>query len=243
MEGIEKDVIEAIRKVRAADFEVSVATSVDQVSRDCLAETYELLTKLDIQFWRLGQPQERGNWRGATSVLSLEDEAEVYAPLFRRWIKDGKPLSVQFGGFFLGAGRDVPVQDWESRMRHTPQSYDCGACRESPCLLPDGTLLPCPGYTDLALQDRMPNILRDGLPAALRQPLFRSIVDRKKGDLFAENPECATCEWFADCGMGCRAIAFAETKNLMAKDPVSCELRRRGYKQRFDEWAAACVEG
>ncbi|MEW6357869.1 MAG: radical SAM protein [Planctomycetota bacterium] len=239
--AIEGGVIEAIRKVRAADFQVIVATSVDRTTRDCLPHTYELLKGLGIQFWRLSPPQERGNWRGAMTGLSLEEEAEAYEPLLRRWVEDGRPISLQLGGFFRGAGRDVSVPDQDPRAQHTPDSYDCGACRETPCLLPDGTLLPCPGYTDTAVQDRMPNVLRDGLSKALNQPFLRTMLDMKKGDLLAENEECAVCEWFAECGMGCRAIALAETGNLMARDPVACDLWKRGYNRRFAECTGAAT--
>ena len=235
--GIEEGVIEAIRKVRAAGFNAVISTSVDRVSRECLADTYELLKKLDIQVWRLAVPQERGNWRGATTGLLLEDEAKIYEPLFRRWLEDGRPFSIEFGGFFRSTGHDFPIQDRNSDILFTPESFDCSLCREHPNILPDGTLLPCPGYTDSALQDSMPNVLRDGLPEALNQPLFRSIVDMRKSDLLVENQECTDCEWFAECGMGCRAQAFAETGSITAKDPVSCRIWKEGYRKRFQESA------
>ncbi|NOZ19890.1 MAG: hypothetical protein GXP25_02245 [Planctomycetes bacterium] len=86
--------------------------------------------------------------------------------------------------------------------------------------MPDGTLLPRPGYTDTVLQGRMPNVLRDGLSKVLSDSFLRSIADMKKSDLLARNEECATCERFEDCGMGCRASAVIETGDLMANGPL-----------------------
>jgi radical SAM protein with 4Fe4S-binding SPASM domain len=235
--GIEQGVIEGIRKVRAAGFTVAIATSVDSVSKDSLADTYDLLKGLDIQSWRIAPPQRTGNWRGTTTDLSFEEEAKVYEPLLLRWLDDGKPFDIQLGGFFRGAGRNGPAPQEEPKIRHTPDSYDCGSCREMPYLLPDGTLLPCPGYTGTVLQDRMPNILRDGLSKAWSRSFLRSVADMRKSDLLARNEECGRCEWFAECGLGCRASALVETGDLMAKDPSSCELWKKGYRKRFQELA------
>ena len=234
MKGIEQEVIEAIRRVRAAGFPVVIATSVDRVSKGSLTDTYELLRGMDIGYWRIALPYNTGNWRGATTALSFEEEAEIYAPLLGLWLADGKPFDLELGGFFEGASRrNRPGPEREETIRYAPENYDCGACREMPNLLPDGTLLPCPGYTDTILHDRMPNVIRLGLSKALIQPFFRSIADMKKSDLLLENEECNTCELFELCGMGCRAIAVASTGELMAKDPVACRIWKEGYKQRF----------
>ncbi len=118
---------------------------------------------------------------------------------------------------------------------YTPEGFDCGACREQPNLLPDGTLVPCPGYVDSILQDRMPNLLREDLSEVWTRSFLRRIANLRKKDLLARNPECAACELFKECGMGCRASALTQTGNLMAKDAITCELCKKGYKERFRE--------
>jgi radical SAM protein with 4Fe4S-binding SPASM domain len=130
--------------------------------------------------------------------------------------------------------------DMPDRPTYTPEGYDCGACREQPNLLPDGTLVPCPGYVDSILQNRMPNLLRDDLSEVWTRSFLREIADLRKKDLLAKNPECAACELFKECGVGCRASALTETGNLMAKDPIACELCRKGYKKRFRDLRTLC---
>jgi len=119
--------------------------------------------------------------------------------------------------------------------KYSPDSYDCGACREQPNVLPDGTLVPCPGYVDSILQERMPNLLREDLSQVWTRSFLRQIADMKKKDLFARNPECVACELFKECGMGCRASALTETGDLMAKDPLACEVCRMDYKKQFPD--------
>jgi radical SAM protein with 4Fe4S-binding SPASM domain len=130
------------------------------------------------------------------------------------------------------AGLKRPA-DLPDAPTYTPESYDCGACREQPNVLPDGTLVPCPGYVDSIVQARMPNLLREDLSAVWSRSFLRQIADMKKKDLFARNPECVACELFKECGMGCRASALTETGDLMAKDPLACEVCRNGYKKPF----------
>jgi radical SAM protein with 4Fe4S-binding SPASM domain len=267
--GTESRVIDAIRRLRAARFPVTVATAMDTVNLDRLADTYELMKKLDVQAWRIAAPQATGNWRGTTTAASLDEQAKTCASLLKRWVKDGQPFGIQLGGFFRGGrpreagtdpeGRSASERAANGRARKpsrpssarrgrladppdrpvfTPDSYDCGACREKPNLLPDGTLVPCPGYVDSIVQARMPNLLREDLSKVWTRSYLREITDLRKKDLLARNPECVACELFKECGIGCRASALTETGNLMAKDPIMCELCKKDYKKRFRDMVA-----
>lgn len=240
-EGIEPCVIAGITKVRAAGFRVVVSTSIDRLNKDCMDATYNVLKGLDIQSWRIAPPQEMGNWRGSVTQLSFEEQDQVYAPLLKRWLADGKPFDIQLGAYFNDKGRDSPEPRKPSQVRYISEAYDCGTCRENPYLLPDGTLLPCPGYTDTVLQNRMPNILLDGLSKAWSESLLRSIANLKKTALLAKNVECCHCDLFEECGMGCRASAVVKTGDLMAKDPLACEIAKRGYKKKYQKLAGVAT--
>ncbi len=141
-----------------------------------------------------------------------------------------------------GIADSKAAADMPQRETLTPDSYDCGSCREQPCLLPDGTLVPCPGYVDSIFQDRMPNLLREDLSKVWRRSFLREIADIRKKDVLARNPECASCELlFKECAGGCRATALTETGDLLAREPMICELLKKGYKKRFQEIAASAL--
>jgi radical SAM protein with 4Fe4S-binding SPASM domain len=247
-EGIEQSVIAAIQRLLTAGFPVAVSTSIDKLNLGCLADTYGLMKGLGVHSWSIAPPRAMGNWRGATTVMSLDEEAEAYMLLLERWLNDGKPFDIQLAAFFTGkqpqfgshgAAPDSKPVETQNTQRNTPDSFDCGACRELPNLLPDGTLVPCPGYVDSPLQERMPNLLRQDLSSVWSQSLLRQIADIKKKDLLARNPECVACELFKACGLGCRASALRETGDLMKKDPVFCDLWKKGYTKQFQEVAAS----
>jgi radical SAM protein with 4Fe4S-binding SPASM domain len=231
----EARVIESIRWIRAAGFPVAVATCIDRINACHLPATLDLMKDLAIQNWRIASPQESGNWRGSGTALTLEEEAEACAPVMKRWLEAGRPFYLQLGGFFRGGRGGAAAARRPSMPEYSPDSFDCGSCRQQPNLLPDGTLLPCPAYVDSVLQERMPNLLREELSAAWSGSSLRVIADLRKRDVLAQNPECAGCEYFANCGTGCRAKALAETGDLLARDPVACALWKKGYKKRFQE--------
>jgi radical SAM protein with 4Fe4S-binding SPASM domain len=79
----------------------------------------------------------------------------------------------------------------------------------------------------------MPNLLREDLSKVWTSSFLRQIASMKKKDVLAKNPECSACDWFKECGAGCRASALMAAGNLTAKDPIMCELHKKGYKDRF----------
>lgn len=229
--GVEQRTIEAIKKVRTAGFPVVGSTSIDRTSLGRLGETYDLMKELVVNLWRVSSPQRVGNWRCSKTVPTMEEEAEVYERLLVRWIGDNRPFELQLGGFFRSGLK-------REGRRHERSAFDCSVCRVQPCLLPDGTLIPCPAYTDTRITAQMPNLLREDLSKVWMESRLRDIIDLKKQDILARNPECERCEHYPECGMGCRAAALTETDDLMAKDPLTCKVYKHGFKARFNELAA-----
>jgi radical SAM protein with 4Fe4S-binding SPASM domain len=243
----EQHVIDSILRLQAAGFPVVIATSIDRLNIDHLTDTYDLMKELQIQFWRIAAPQRSGNWRDTVTALSLQEEATALRPLLERWLREGKPFSLQLAGFYNGGGgptgRDTDsFMAVEDSPNYTPEAFDCGTCREQPNLLPDGTLIPCPGYVDSSIQKKMPNLLRDDLQEVWTESSLRKILNIKKKDLLSRNPECTACDLFNDCGIGCRASALMMTGDLLAKDPLACDLWKKGFKNEFKARAKVGVQ-
>lgn len=262
-EGIEQRTIDAIRRLCDARFSVIVSTSIDRVNVGRLMKTYDLMKALAVHSWRISSPQKAGNWRRSITETLLNEEAQAYQAILSQWLKDGKPFELQLSGFFrsgptlkdelqISDGLSIPSarsksppvshrvkrkSNGQEDVKYTPESFDCGACHEQLNLLPDGTLLPCPGYTDTHIKKRFPNLLREDLTNVWAKSFLRDIAEMKKKDLLPWNPECVDCEHFKECGMGCRASALTETGDLMSKDPLMCEVYKKGYKKRFEKMA------
>ena len=231
-DGIEEDVINSIRQIRNAGFYVAISTSIDKKNVSHLNDTYELMKDLDIHNWRISSPEESGNWKTATTALSLEEEDILLRPILNRWIQDDKPFGLQLGAFYRSSESPDEIK---SKTKYTLDSFDCTTCRNQSFLLPNGTLLPCGGYVDTTIEAKMPSLLKENLSDIWTKSYLQEIVNIKKRDVFAMNEECRSCDLFQDCGMGCRASALTATNDLMAKDPLSCMIWKSGYKKKYEE--------
>ncbi len=229
-EGIEQDVINSIRQLRNTGFHVVVSTAIDKKNVSHLNDTYELMKDLDVQYWRISSPEESGNWKTTTTALSLEEEDMLLRPILNRWLQDEKPFGLQLGGFYRSNQSSTEVH---IEPKYTLDSFDCATCRNQSYLLPNGTLLPCAGYVDTIVEDKMPNLFQKNLSDIWTKSYLQEIANFKKKDILAMNQECVECELFEDCGIGCRASALTETGNLMAKDPISCMIWKNGYKRQY----------
>ena len=224
--GTEHATVAAIRLLRKMDFPVVVATSIDKSNINALHATYELMKELAIQSWRVGPPQEIGNWRHTSTGLTWDDMLSACTAVTARWSADDTPFHLQMPGY-------RSAREGDDEFRFDPDSYDCTSCRLDMSILPDGTGIPCPAYTDTPVYDQMPNLLRQPFSTVWSDSALRQIIDIKKNAVLARNSECAACAEFGRCGGGCRAMAVASTGDLMAVDPQICDMYKSRFSQRF----------
>lgn len=224
MNGVEQKTIDAVEMIVAAGFSVNVATSIDNRSMDCLAETYGMMTSLNVDSWTVAPPTRTGNWAGSRTSLTPGQEITVYNPILKKWGLDGKPFDLQLGRFYnskIEPGGDGPPR---SGLPFAPDGFECEACRSHLCLLPNGTVLPCPAFAGTEMARRMPNINDQSLSKILGDSVLSAFANEKKRKRLACNPECRDCDLFRHCGMGCRAMAYIETGDIYARDLSTCKL-------------------
>lgn len=238
--GIEAKVIESIKRVCAAGFPVVVISSIDQVTRESLYKTYDLMKTLAISGWWLAPPVEIGNWRGSTTGISSEEMVETCGLILNRWLDDGRPINLKlwrFGHFRNPRSTEGNNKGCDPLPQYSPEDWNCSGTHFRPYLLPEGTLLPCSGYTDTSIMGAMPNLLKQDLTEVWTNSILRRLADIKKRDIQARNELCADCDLFKYCGAGCRVLALSLTSDLMNKDPTACVLFKEGHILRFREIA------
>lgn len=179
----EQVVINSIERIKSHGLTVIIATSIDKNNCRSLVDTYELLKRIGIKHWRISIPQKIGNWRKTRTALSMDETSDTLKPILEHWLRNGQSLDIQLAGFFNSEQflRQVGSSNrFEGMSSYSDNSYDCNTCRKLPNLLPDGTLVPCPGYVGSEIQKRMPNLLHEDLSLVWTKSSVREIVDTKK---------------------------------------------------------------
>ncbi|MBO4697698.1 MAG: radical SAM protein [Lachnospiraceae bacterium] len=231
-EGLEESVLRGIQKVIERDHELSVCTLFTKKNRYTAAATYEWLKNRGIKEWLVSRPQKMGAWQGGEDALTTEEIAELCLDLKRRWEADGRPITIGLEKFFNGNAHE-PIYSRETIDCYSPESFECPTTQWKIFLLPDGTLLPCTGYTGSFLMEEMPNLYRDRLSEIWKDSALRHFVCRRKKDRLKHIPECSACEHFEKCGAGCGAYAMTENGSPDRPDPFMCALYKYGWRDRF----------
>jgi len=239
--GVEAAVLAAIGRCVDHRCFTAVTSVFSRDNIDVLLKTYERLRDMRVSLWMISRAQTTGLWRGGPAALSTNEMGEALLSLQRRWLEDGKPFHILMENFF--DARPAREQRRNPPAVYGPQSLECPETADRVFLLPDGKLLPCPGFTGTAVADGMPSLGEMSLEAAVTDsPLSRFCEEVKAGRL-TRNPQCRDCDFFSECGMGCRAYALTENGRVDDVDPRACAMYRQGWKQRFARVNAEWREG
>ena len=231
VEGAEQKALRAIELCTNCGFFAAVTSVFSRENLHTLEKCYEQMKKLRVSAWMIGRAQTTGLWKGGPMALGTDEMGEALLRLQRRWLEEGRPISILMENFYEASpGSSARAKDVPS---YTPDDLECAETRDRLFLMPDGRLLPCPGFAGTALEERMPRIQdADLLSLRIDSSLARFCAQTRR-ERYLANPECQRCEWFSQCGMGCRAYALTENGGILRKDIGMCEMYRDGWRARF----------
>ncbi|MDD3213376.1 MAG: SPASM domain-containing protein, partial [Eubacteriales bacterium] len=155
--------------------------------------------------------------------------------VLKHWHEMGRPFDMML--WRLGHYHRDGVAFRGMEASFTDTSFDCASANCLPYVTPDAVLVPCGSYTGSTVSANMPNLLQTPLCDAWDSPALRGICDLRKGAVRAYNDSCRTCDYFKDCGSGCRVSAMLTRGDSMLNDPVCCRLYRGGYMADFHDYA------
>jgi len=226
----EDRVLKAIRRTVDAGYFTSVSTTFSRENLHTAADTYEALKELNVPLWLVGRAQTAGNWKGGENAPTTDELAKTCLDIQKRWLEDGRHMRIAMEQFYTAQPRGYQTK---MKVNYTPESLECPELAKRLFLLPDGTLLPCTGFTDTPLAKKMPNLKERELSEILKSSGFQNFVHETKRTRLERLSECRSCNYFPECGSGCRAYAMSETGSMENADPVKCEAFRSGWRERF----------
>lgn len=231
--GAEKTALSAIEMCVSEGYLTAVTSIFSRENIDSLLPTYERLKSIGVSTWMISRAQMAGLWRGGPAALTTEEMGEALLKLQRKWMEDGRPINMLLESFYEARPAYAPPR--HEHACYMPGSPECADTRERIFLLPDGSLLPCPGFTGTAVAEQMPNLHGRELSDVLQNSTLADFCREPKSTRLLKNLPCGACEHFAECGMGCRAYALTEGGTLDGPDPNTCEMYQNGWRRRFTE--------
>lgn len=237
--GSEQVALEAIRRLREADFPVLAQMCVHTDNIASMRETAELMAGLGVNELRIIRTGESPRWVERSGGRALSFEAYYDAALeFLNWYLDsGLKMDIAIWAFVryfpaTGHFHCLPVRCPSGECG--PETPVCADAQREVFIGFDGEMSPCSQISGKfgAMGISLGNVLNAGLEPLLKDSRFLQCVRLQVKALADECEECRSCEYMRYCLGGCRAMACAMTDDYFAPDRMSCVFFKKGYWKR-----------
>lgn len=246
VEGAEEAALRALRQCVAHGFPVNVEMCIHKGNAQTLRETVRLLSELGVPRMKVAPVSDTPLWNrnNQGNAFSFREYCEAMIDYIPHFFRDGCPINLHLGNIIQLFQNSAEYRVTAERYHGTDQSkkcHLCGAARYACYITPDGRLLPCMPMTACKEQELFPKVADIGLQKGLSESYYMEFVDRRVHDLIESNEKCRECPHVLRCGGGCRAMALAQTGDLMGADEDQCLLWNEGYVERIRQTAEDAV--
>lgn len=236
LHGAEEATIRTIKRLKSRGYGVIVTTVLHEQSMDCLMDTYQLMKDLDVDYWRVADVVNTGNWKKTQNTeVRASALLDAYVDLIGQMKRDGMPFrAVKLAGCFHASGDSYTLPALGGcGTKAQENEHLCEASKLFPHLLPDGRLLPCMPMCGTEMEEHAPNILSgeyDIAKALIDSPLGKYMQYTYR-DVFLHEEECRSCPHKYKCNR-CPATSLLYG-SLFAKSPLTCAFIKRNYADRI----------
>ena len=240
--GAGKIAEEAFLRCRDKGFPTGAEMCLHHGNKHLLRETVNKLAEWGCRSLKTNPISNVGAWKegGYGEAISLEELYQVYLDYIPHYYADGKPLSIQLGGFFMASPKDDRFEDYDiPAMKHCTdpsKTCVCGHARQVMYISAEGRALPCMALSGMDIQEEFPLIPEVGLAKCITDSRYMRLIDTRATEVLAHNPECAACEHALECLAGCRAAALEFTPDdILAPDRAICAIFKSGWVEKITE--------
>lgn len=191
-------VTDAIKKLKANGFVMSVMTTLTRNNMDLIPDLITLLGELGVDYFALERFMPEGQGEGNTDwTLSKEETKKMFEYMTQKAFEIKTPHLLLYRTLYCLCSDDKTV------------GAMCSAGVSALTILPDATILPC-----RRLPIPIGNVLTDGII----NTWYNSELLWKLRDYSSYNGKCNGCEHFLEC-RGCRSMAYLASGDYMEEDP------------------------
>jgi len=244
VEGAEEIALNTFRLCKERGFPIGAELCLHQRNRHTLRESINLLASIGVRSLKTNPTSMSGAWteNAGGDNLSITELYKIYLDYIPWFFKDGSPISLQLGGFFMankGAKKFILPSVKSDGNEKTGKNFVCGHAREVMYISAEGRILPCMSLSGMDVQNEFPLITETALCECLTDSVYMKLIETTVDEFIGRNPECSECVHKYLCGAGCRASALDGTisGDLLGVDKAVCEFYKGGYIERVIEAA------
>jgi len=206
-----RPVLKNIKKLIKRGFIVSVNSSLIKQNANELERMYEMIKNLGVDRWRIDVPYLCGNFLNNAPKMAV-DLKKVF-PKIQKMVIQYLKERPKFELDIIQAFRSQLLKQ-KSFFTFNENSYPC-AYRRVLAVRPSGSMSYCATWDKV-----FGNLLSEEVEEIIQKRDWKEFEKIKIKNLKG----CAKCKYFRICGGGCRARAFYSTGDILAPDPLACQV-------------------
>lgn len=225
---------EAFLRCRREGFPTGAEMCIHQGNKHLLRETINRLSELGCRSLKVTPISNVGAWKdgGYGESISIDELFQLYLDYIPYYYKDGMPLSLQLGGFFMASPKKPKHYDIPSmkNCKDPGKTCVCGHARMVMYISAEGRALPCMSLSGMDIQNEFPLITDIGLAKCITDSRYMRLIDTRATEILEHNPDCKECKYALQCLGGCRASALEfHPTDILSYDPAACAIFKDGW--------------
>lgn len=210
-------VLENIKKLKSFGFIVTVNSSLIKQNINELSRMHEEIKNLEVDRWRIDIPFLRGNFLKNVSEMAVD--LEKVFPKIQKLVSQYLEEKPKFELDVIQVFRSQLLKQ-KSFFIFNRNSHPC-SYRRTLAVRPNGNMSYCATWDKV-----FGNLLIEKLGEIIQKREWREFENIKIKNL----EHCAKCRYLKICGGGCRARALYSTGDILAPDPLACEVHSLSEK-------------
>lgn len=243
IDGAQKIAEKAFITAHEAGLKTVAAMSIFKDNAKSIRETVNLLASLHVDYIKIAPMLRLGLWEKhyADKTLTTEELLDVVLEYIPDFFADGKPCSLEIGGFFAYFKENDISTTFLAKSPECPAPvYPCQSVASRLYVGSDGRVFPCMEFACLPEQVKFHTIQEVSLREMLQDSVLLKIMQTKLEDVYSQDNDCRDCpEKGIHCYQHC--LVCTNTK-LCGIDSDTCKFTCSFVKNRWFQQIEKCVK-
>lgn len=240
IDGAQKIAEKAFITAHEAGLKTVAAMSIFKDNAKSIRETVNLLTSLHVDYIKIAPMLRLGLWEKyyADKTLTTEELLDVVLEYIPDFFADGKPCSLEIGGFFAYSRENDISTTFLAKAPECPVPiFPCQSVASRLYVGSDGRIFPCMEFACLPEQVKFHTVQEISLREMLQDSVLLKIMQTKLEDVYSQDNECRDCqEKGIHCYQHCLVCTNTELCGIDSDTcKFTCSFVKNGWFRQIEE--------